>query len=174
MPRRAYPSTLAPLLLGLSLSLGSASLAANGHQTSLDSAVLFSRILEIIDKAGTIIPGEGFKSIKIGDPFKKLITLWGPPRNIDKEGTVSYLLSPKTVIHFTGKKNIKTIIVRGKPGSLARVNNGIMFGMSPDQAAARFKTAPDKVTQSGLRYKKIGIELTFGAGILKEIKVYKP
>ena len=96
-------------MAGLITSLASAA----DKQTIPAPEVIFYRLLKIIDQAGTIIPGEGFKSVKLGDPIEKLIRLWGQPKIIDRDGTHIYLLSRKTVIHFLGETHIEN---RHRPG----------------------------------------------------------
>ncbi len=142
--------------------------------SSQERDAVITRLLEIIDQVGIIIPGEGFKSIKLGDPFEKLVRLWGKPKSVNRKGTVSYLLSHKTVIHFSGKKSIETIVVVGKAGSLAHVNNGVVFGMTQGQVLAQFSATPDKHKRDLIRYKDLGIELGFKSGTLAEIAVFKP
>ena len=60
MQRRLFVSTLLPLLASLSVGLWPAALAASEHKAQMDAGALFSRLLNIIDQAGIIIPGEGF------------------------------------------------------------------------------------------------------------------
>ena len=84
------------------------------------------------------------------------------------------MLSHKTVIHFAGKKNIVTIVVVGKAGSLAHVNNGVVFGMTQGQVLAQFSATPDKHTRKVIRYKNLGIELGFPSGTLAEIAIFRP
>lgn len=144
------------------------------NQAPLDGKVVLSRLLEIIDQVAIILPGEGFKSIKLQDPIEKLIRLWGKPRNISRKGTLSYLLSHNTVIHFSGKKYIEKIVVQGKGGSFSHVNNGVVFGMTQGQALAQFSTLPDTHTPTVIRYQSLGIELGFKSGVLAEIGVFTP
>jgi len=144
-----------------------------GVSPSKENDVILVHLLGIIDQLG-IIPGEGFKSIKLGDSYEKLVQLWGQPKAINKKGTVSYLLSAKTTIHFSGKKNIENIVVIGKPGSLARINNGVVFGMPQGQVIAQFDARPDKQTPERIRYKTRGIELGFKSGTLTEISIFSP
>lgn len=168
--RRQFIAAVPALLLGL----GATPAFAAGNTSARDHEVILTHILEVIDLVGVIIPGEGFKSIKLGDPFEKLIRLWGQPKSVNRKGTLSYLLSQKTVIHFQGNKGIETIVVIGKPGSLAHVNNGVVFGMTQGQVLAQFSATPDKHTRKVIRYKRLGIELGFPSGTLAEIAIFKP
>jgi hypothetical protein len=136
---------------------------------------ILAYILETIDKVGIIIPGKGFKSIKLGDEAEKLIQLWGPPKTINRKGTLSYQLSAKTVVHFLVKKgSIRSIAVVGKPGSLARINNGVIFGMNREQVLVQFSASPDKQNPQLIRYKALGVELAFESGRLTEIAIFTP
>ncbi len=168
--RRQLLAAIPALLLG---HFASPTFAAE-ITPSQDRDAIIIRLLEIIDQVGIIIPGKGFKSIKLGDPFEKLIRLWGKPKSVNRKGTISYLLSHKTVIHFSGKKSIETIVVVGKAGSLAHVNNGVVFGMTPGQVLAQFGATPDKHKPDLIRYKDLGIELGFKSGALAEIAIFKP
>jgi len=169
--RRQFLTQFSSSLLGLaSLSALSAEISPEEKR----QAILI-RILQIIELAGIITPGEGFKSIKLGDSAEKLIRLWGQPKSANRKGTLSYLLSHKTIIHFLIKKGrIDTIAVLGKPGSLAHVNNGVVFGMTQSQVLAQFSATPDKQKQNLIRYKALGIELGFASGRLAEIAIFEP
>jgi len=156
---------------------GLISVSANAAKTSTDeqSKAVLTRLLKIVDQVGIIIPGEGFKSIKLGDSAEKLVQLWGQPKSTNRKGTLSYLLSNKTIIHFLIKKGyIDTIAVVGKTGSLAHVNNGVVFGMTQGQVLAQFSATPDKHKPEVIRYKALGIELGFRTGKLAEIAIFEP
>lgn len=142
---------------------------------SVDSSneQMMLRMFDIIDKIGIIIPGQGFKSIKIGDSRGRLIQLLGQPQQASKKA-LQYQLGPKTVLQFLGKKQIDEIIIYGGPGSLAHVNNGVLFGMSPAQTVELFKSAPDKQGGEAIRYDDLGIELFFEKLALFKIRVYAP
>ena len=73
MQRRYFTLTLSALMLGLATS---PTISAE-NQAPLDGKVVLSRLLDIIDQVGIILPGEGFKSIKLQDPIEKLIRLLG-------------------------------------------------------------------------------------------------
>jgi hypothetical protein len=172
--RRLFLTMMSSSLLGL---MGLPALSAENQSEQEKQAILL-HILEIIDQVGIIIPGKGFKSIKLGDPVEKLIQLWGQPKIINRNGTLSYQLSTKTVIHFLIKKNrIGSIAMVGKPGSLARINNGVRFGMTQEQVLAQFSTTappPDKHKPDLIRYKALGIELGFSSNQLTEIAIFRP
>ena len=157
-------------MLGLTVLPGQ---AADNRHIPEDSAA-FVQLIKIIDQTGTIIPGQGFKSIKLGDSFEKLIRTWGKPRKTDGKNTLTYLLDRNTLIHFSGKKFVEEILVQGSISSLARVNNGIRFGMSREQVLSRFTQAPDKNKAELIRYRAAGIEFYFKAGALIGVKVFKP
>ena len=114
------------LLRALPLLLVSAPATAQAPQdtqtTSNESRLLLSRLLDIIDQAGIIIPGKGFKSVQVGDPVRKLVELWGPPLQVDRgQEVLSYRLRQATQIHFkTDNGLIESIVVLGQPGSLAK------------------------------------------------------
>ena len=165
------------LAILLSLLLGLSAPSAPGAVTKpeLEKQAIIVHLLEIIDKIGIIIPGEGFKSMKLGEPVEKLIKRWGRPKSINPKGTLSYLLSHKTTIHFLVKKDhIDTIVVNGRIGSLAHVNNGVVFGMTQEQVLAQFRLTPNKIKQNLIRYKAQGIELGFDSNRLTEIAIFKP
>lgn len=170
MKRRHFILTIPAILFGLTAT----PVLAAGEPAQSDAESVLPYLLKIIDKAGTIIPGVGFKSIKLGDPLAKLVQRWGPPKSTGPKGALNYLLDANTLIHFLGDKRIETIVVRGNPGSFARVNNGIRFGMTPDLVIAQYNIRPDKHNKEMIRYRKLGIEYWFKAGILAEIKVYRP
>ena len=166
---------LLAILLSLLLGLSAPSAPGAVTKSELEKQAIIMHLLEIIDKVGIIIPGEGFKSIKLGEPVEKLIKLWGRPKSINPKGTLSYLLSHKTTIHFlVNKDRIDTIAVIGRAGSLAHVNNGVVFGMTQEQVLAQFRVTPDKIKQNLIRYKALGIELGFDSNRLTEITVFKP
>lgn len=131
------------------------------------------RMLKVIDQVGVILPGEGFKSIKLGDSREQLLARWGKPEQAKRKG-VQYLLDPTTRVQFIGRKKIESILVFGRTGSLVRVNNGVAFGMSAEQVLEMFDTPPDKHTNTRLRYKKLGIELFFEQQMLYKIAVFTP
>jgi hypothetical protein len=167
--------SLLAILFSLLLGVNAPQAVATATKSEIEKQILITHLLEIIDKVGIIIPGEGFKSIKLGEPVEKLIRLWGRPKSINRKGTLSYLLSYKTTIHFLVKKDrIDTIAVNGRTGSLAHVNNGIVFGMTQGQVLAQFGVTPDKVKKNLIRYKKLGIELGFDSNRLTEIGIFKP
>lgn len=169
MRRRDFTLAVPALVLGLAVTPGQA--AENMHVPE-DSAA-FAQLIRIIDQTGTIIPGQGFKSIKLGESFEQLIRKWGAPRKTDGKNTLTYLLDRNTLIHFSGKKYIESILVQGQISSLARVNNGIRFGMSQAQVLNRFTQAPDKHKAELIRYRSAGIEFYFKAGVLIGIKVFE-
>ncbi len=141
-PRKPLLAILFSLLLGQT----ALSALAAGTITELEKQVLKAHVLEIVDKVGIIIPGGGFKNITLGDPVEKLIQRWGRPTNVNRKGTLSYQLSYKTTVHFLVKNDsIDTIAVNGRVGSLAHVNNGVVFGMTQGQVLAQFQATPDKV-----------------------------
>ena len=139
---------------------------------SADTSAAFAQLVQIIDQTGTIIPGVGFKSIGLGDSLGDLVSKWGPPKKTDGKNTLTYLLDRHTLIHFSGKDFIETIVVQGQVASLARVNNGIRFGMNQTQVLSRYNQAPDKHKAELIRYP--GIEFHFKEDILIAIKVFKP
>lgn len=168
------------LLLALPILLASSPAASQSRQdkqsASNEGQLLLSRLLDIIDQAGIIIPGQGFKSIRIGDPASRLVELWGPPPQVNsRKEVLSYRLRQLTQIHFKLDDGlIESIVVMGQPGSLAKINNGVVFGMSQEQVLNQFELAPDKRTASLIRYNELGIELGFPRGRLAEILVYAP
>jgi hypothetical protein len=166
---------LLAILFSLSLSLSALSTSATGAKSELEKQLILTHLLEIVDKVGIVIPGEGFKNIKLGEPVEKLLRLWGRPKSVNSKGTLSYQLSFKTTIHFLVKENhIDTIAINGRVGSLAHINNGVVFGMTQGQVRALFNATPDKVKQNLLRYKSLGIELGFDSNRLTEIAIFKP
>jgi len=164
--------TLAPLLLALF-----AGIPAQAQTPGFNSAPQSSgekyllRMLKVIDQIGVIIPGQGFKSVKLGDTREQLTTRWGKPEQANRKG-VQYQLDPKTSVQFFGKNVIKSISVFGRSGSLARIDNGIVFGMSPAQVLETFNATPDKRSNTRIRYKKLGIELFFEQQTLYKITVF--
>lgn len=169
--RRQFLASIATMLTGF-ITLPA---YAVSNQSSQATDIILYHLLDIIDQIGIIIPGKGFKSIQLGDPIEKLIRLWGKPKSINRKGTLSYLLSQKTTIHFVGKKQrIETIVIIGKVGSLAHINNGIAFGMSQGQVLTQFNATPDKHNRKIIRYKALGIELGFKSGVLAEIAIFEP
>lgn len=169
-------SILASLLLGLSITTASIAQNTLPKPGGITKPVeLIGRVLEVLDQVGVIIPGKGFNSIHLGQPLTQLVALWGEPKKIDKRnGFLAYQLDEKTVIQFFGKKWIQKIVITGLPGSLARVNNGVVFGMSPIQVLHRFNAAPNKKTDKTIRYSDQGIVLSFDKLSLREIEVFKP
>lgn len=170
MHRRGFIKTACTLLL----CAGSGQLAF-ADQQALDQSRL-TRLLDIVDKVGVIIPGQGFKSIKIGDSAARLVQLWGQPKAVEKRGKLlAYQLDQRTVILFQVKKKlIDKIVVQGKSGSLAHVNNGVVFGMTPQQTASQFPAQPENSSAKRLHYPQLGIELGFPQGRLTEILIFSP
>jgi len=169
---------LAPLLLllisGSAVQAQDSTGAASGFGTPQSSGEKYLlRMLKVIDQIGVILPGQGFKSIKLGDTREKLISRWGKPEQANRKG-LQYQLDPKTSVQFIGKKRIDTILVFGRSGSLARINNGVVFGMSPAQVLETFNAIPDKRSDTRIRYKKLGIELFFEQLALYKIAVFSP
>jgi len=170
---------LAPLLLillpGLTVqaqnSDSKAPSAFGAPQSSGEKYLL--RMLKVIDQVGVIIPGQGFKSIKLGETREQLVTRWGKPEQANRKG-VQYQLDPKTSVQFIGKRKIDSILIFGRAGSLARVDNGVRFGMSPGRVLETFNATPDKRTNTRIRYKKLGIELFFEQQTLYKITVFSP
>ena len=136
MRRRQLLVALPALLLP---SLAAAQQQADNDPNRPDGEEFLSRLLLVIDQAGIIIPGRGFKSIAIGDSAEQLLELWGKPAKINRKNEVlTYLLQQNTLIHFKLDDGlIESIVVMGQPGSLAKVNNGVIFGMSQEQVLSQ-------------------------------------
>lgn len=130
-------------------------------------------LLKVLDQVGIIIPGIGFKSFQLGQTREQLIKLWGKPQQATRK-ILQYQLDSKTVIQFHGKKTIKNIAVIGRYGSMARVDNGVAFSMTPDQVMEFFDTRPDKNDNKKVRYKNLGIEFYFENQALVKINVFAP
>lgn len=173
-------SVLKALSLGLSLGLNLASMPGNAQQVMpgetapTNRGEVINRVLQVLDQVGTIIPGKGFNSIGLGASPEQLVTLWGPPGDINPKGILTYQLDELTTIAFYGKKAIDKIIVIGSTGSFARVDNGVIFGMTPSQVVERFTIKPDKATNDLLRYDDAGIQLSFENLSLIEIEIFNP
>ena len=129
-------------------------------------------LLKIIDQVGVILPGAGFKSFKLGQTREQLVKLWGNPQQATRK-VLQYQLDRNTVIQFHGKKIIESIAVIGQFGSVARVENGIVFGMTPAQVIEFFDVEPDKKNKTTLRYKNLGIEFFFKNQTLIKIVVFE-
>ena len=169
--RRQFLTMMPASLLGLM----SPPTLSDEIKSELEKQAVLAHILETIDQVGIIIPGEGFKSIQLGDSVDELIKIWGQPGNVNRKGTLSYQLSINTVVHFVvNKDRIKTIAVVGKPGSMTRIDNGVRFGMTQGQVLAQFIATPDKQKPQLIRYKALGIELGFSSNTLTEIAIFKP
>ena len=143
-------------------------------QISNDPAKRFSAILDIIDAISTIIPGQGFKSIGLGDSMDRLQQLWGMPISIDKHKRLLYRLDSNTLIQFSGKQTIESIVVSGLAGSTARINNGAVFGMTRGQVLSQFASRPDQTSNNIIQYARLGIELNFTAHKLTKIIIFPP
>lgn len=133
-----------------------------------------SLILNIIDQISTIIPGVGFNSIRIGDPVSRIVENLGAPHSVDKNKRLLYQLDEKTFYGFSGRKTIQQITATGLKGSLARLNNGITFGISPSQVVAKFNQKPNRASKRTVRYKSLGIEFQFDQNRLRTIVIFEP
>lgn len=131
------------------------------------------KLLEVIDQVGIIIPGKGFKSFQLGQTREQLVKLWGTPQQSTRK-ILQYQLDARTVIQFHGKKSIDSIAIIGQYGSMARVENGIVFGMTPGQVMEFFDASPDRKKDQYVRYKKAGIEFFFQNQALVKIIVFVP
>jgi len=128
-------------------------------------------LLKMLDQVGVIIPGKGFKSFQLGQTREQLIKLWGKPQQSTRK-ILQYQLDTRTVIQFHGKKIIESIAIIGQFGSMARVNNGIGFGMTPGQVMEFFDSPPDKKNDEIVRYKRLGIEFLFENQALRKVIVF--
>ena len=144
------------------------------HQITNGPAKRLSSMLQVIDSVSTIIPGQGFRSIGLGDSMDRLQKLWGAPFSTDKRGKVLYRLDPKTLIQFTGKESIESIVVSGSSGSVARINNGVEFGMRHGQVLSQFASKPNQISNKAVQYSHLGIELNFVARKLAKIMIFPP
>lgn len=131
------------------------------------------KLLKIIDQVGVIIPGIGFKSFQLGQTREQLIKLWGKPQQATRK-ILQYQMDTRTVIQFHGKKAIESIAIIGQYGSMARVENGIVFGMTPGQVMEFFDKKPDRKNDEKVRYKNLGIEFYFTNQALAKIVVFVP
>lgn len=147
--------------------------AATTLQLPSDEEQAVIKLIKILDQVGVIIPGTGFKSFQLGQTREQLIKLWGKPQQATRK-ILQYQLDAKTVIQFQGKKSIETIAVIGQYGSMARVDNGVVFGMSPGQVMEFFDTTPDRKNDKKMRYKNLGIEFYFKNQALAQIVVFIP
>ena len=147
--------------------------ATTTQQLPSDGEQAVIKLILILDQVGVIIPGTGFKSFQLGQTREQLIKLWGKPQQATRK-ILQYQLDPKTVIQFHGKKAIETIAVIGQYGSMARVDNGVVFGMTPGQVMEFFDTTPDRRNDNKVRYKNLGIEFYFENQALVKIVVFAP
>ena len=143
--------------------------AAQTQPSAGEQAVI--TLLKKLDQVGVIIPGKGFKSFQLGQTREQLISLWGKPQQATRK-ILQYQLDTRTVIQFHGKKIIESIAIIGQSGSMARVNNGIGFGMTPGQVMEFFDSPPDKQNDKIVRYKRLGIEFLFESQALRKIVVF--
>ena len=160
-------------------ALALAPLCAPSAQTRLsppehNPSTSLAAILSVLEQTAIIIPGKGFNSIGLGDPISTLVRKWGKPQRIDGDRVLIYQLDPNTIIQFSGEENIEHIVIHGLPGSLARTNNAVIFGMSLIEARSQFNAATSKASETLLRYDQLGIELGFTARVLARIEVFIP
>jgi len=139
--------------------------------TLSDEQAAIINVLKVLDQVGVILPGKGFKSIQLGQTREQLVRAWGHPQQASRKA-IQYQLDSRTVIQFVGRKTIDKIIVIGQPGSVARLENGVTFGMTPSQVTGLFDTQPDKQKNKLVRYKTLGIDFEFQQQILSRIIVY--
>ncbi len=149
---------------------------ALAQSTALSTPITAETVIRHLQQDRQLLPGVGFRKIRLGHSFDHVARTWGPPtqrRSKLFSKTWEYRVGNGTRVILRGRKQVSSIEVEAAYDSELRSAEGARFGMATYQVVSIYGP-PDRNTGDTLIYARKGIEFGFAQGALRTVKVVAP